>query len=53
LVKGDTLGSDNGALSDETYSANPFRFVAPESILPLRWHRLTPYPALCASLRAY
>jgi len=48
----DTLGFNNGAPpSKPTWF--PFRFAAPEPIHPLRQHRLTPYPTLCASLEAY
>jgi len=52
----DTLGFNNGALSVKAYSGNikdPFGSQLPSPFNPCVWHRLTPYPALWASLGAY
>jgi hypothetical protein len=51
------LGSDNGAPpakpTQDAEISNTFRLAAPKPIPPLRQHRLTPYPTLCASLEVY
>ena len=48
------MGYDNAPLAAKpNQTAMAIRLAAPKSIQPLRRHRLTPYPTLCALLEAY
>jgi len=52
FLAGDTPGSVNASPASKPTRHPGFRVAAPRSIPLRRWHRLAPYPTLCAPLRS-